>query len=47
MAELAQARARAEGFSARDLFPFSSKSKTGRKQAEILIFIIFVYVAKL
>ena len=36
--------------SARDLFPFSSKSKIGRKWAEILILtffiIIFVYVAK-
>jgi hypothetical protein len=37
--------------SARDLFPFSSKSKIGRKRAENLIlnliFFIFVYVAKL
>ena len=34
--------------SARDLFPFSSKSKIGRKRAEILIliFLIFLYVAK-
>ena len=33
--------------SARDLFPFSSKSKIGRKRAEILILIFFfIYVAK-
>ena len=34
--------------SARDLFPFSSKSKIGRKRAEILILILifFVYAAK-
>ena len=57
-AELARAIARAEGFSARlglafDLFHFSSKSKIGRKRAEIwfsvedlfflLIFIINLY----
>ena len=33
--------------SACDLFPFSSKSKIGRKRAEILILIFFfIYVAK-
>ena len=33
--------------SARDLFPFSSKSKIGRKRAEIYIYFKFlVYVAK-
>ena len=30
--------------SARDLFPFSSKSKIGRKRAEILILILFVFL---
>ena len=30
--------------SARDLFPLSSKSKIGRKQAEILIFKIFFFM---
>ena len=29
--------------SARDLFPFSSKSKNGQKRAEFFIFILFFY----